>query len=62
MPAQWTADIVSEMHMNGVSRKQLAEKLGYTPEWVSLILNGHRAPEGAEERFRAALDELIGNT
>lgn len=62
MPAQWTAEIVAKMHMYSVTRKQLAEKLSYSPEWVGMVLNGHRAPEGAEERFRAALDELIGNT
>ena len=59
MPAQWTGDIVATMHINGITRRQLAEHLGYSPEWVTLVLNGHKEPAGAEAKFRAALDELI---
>ncbi len=59
MPAQWTADVVGKMHLKKVTKKQLAEKLGVTPEYVSMVLNGHREPDGAEQRFRAAVDELI---
>lgn len=59
MPAQWTADIIGEMHLFRISKKTLAEQLGMTPEYVSMVLNGHREPPDAEQRFRAALDELI---
>lgn len=59
MPAQWTADIIGKMHMYRIAKKQLAGNLGMTPEYISMILNGHREPPGAEERFRRALDELI---
>lgn len=47
MPAQWTADLIGEMHLARVSKKQLAERLGVTPEYVSMVLNGHREPDGA---------------
>lgn len=60
MPAQWTAELVGEMHLNGVSKKQLAEQLNVTPEYVSMVLNGHRDPKGAEVRFKEAVKELIG--
>lgn len=33
--------------------------MGYSCQWVSMVLNGKRSPEGAEIKFRAALDELI---
>jgi transcriptional regulator with XRE-family HTH domain len=45
--------------MNRISKKRLAEQLGYTPEYVSMVLNGHRSPNGAENEFSKALDELI---
>lgn len=58
MPAQWTADVIGKMHMLRISKKQLAEKLGVTPEYVSMVLNGHRDPEGADQRFLAAVNEM----
>lgn len=42
-------------------QSQLAKHMGVTPEYVSMILNGHREPQHAQERFRAALDELIAS-
>ena len=63
MPAQWTAELIGEMHLNGVTKRQLAEQLGMTPEYISMVLNGHREPNGAEERFRTAVQEIIqGNS
>lgn len=59
MPAQWTGEIVGQIHSHGLKQKEIAEKLGCSKEWVSKILNGHRSPKGAEERFRKALEELI---
>jgi transcriptional regulator with XRE-family HTH domain len=61
MPAQWTAEIVGKMHANRIQQSQLAKHMGVTPEYVSMILNGHREPQHAQERFRAALDELIAS-
>ena len=59
MPAQWTADLIGEMHLARVSKKQLAEHLGVTPEYVSMVLNGHREPDGAVGRFREALAQIV---
>lgn len=59
MPAQWTGDMVGKMHNNRVSLTQLAEKLGVTKAYVCMVLNGRRSPKDAEQRFNAALDELI---
>ncbi len=59
MPAQWTAEIIGKMHMHRIAKKRLAEHLGVTPEYVSMVLNGHRTPSGAEERFQNALADII---
>ena len=57
MPAQWTGDLIGKMHVSGITAKQLAETAGVHPKSLSAILNGHRNPPDAEQRFR--LDELI---
>ncbi|WOC33023.1 MULTISPECIES: helix-turn-helix domain-containing protein [Caproicibacterium] len=59
MPAQWTAELLGKMHMHGITAKLLAEQLGYHPKYVSAVMNGHKEPKKAEQRFNAALDELI---
>lgn len=59
MPAQWTGEIIGQMHLNKISKKELAAAAEVTPEYVSMVLNGHREPSGAEERFRTALNRLI---
>lgn len=58
MPAKWTADVVAEMHLNGISAKELAAEAGWHPKYLSVVLNGHREPKCAEETVRAALGRL----
>lgn len=59
MPAQWTGEIVGKLHTAGLTKAQLAVAAGYTREYVSAILNGHRAPPGAEEKLREAFAQLL---
>ena len=59
LPKEWTGDLVGLMHNHRITFSQLAEKLGVTNRYVSMVLNSHRTPAGAEERFRAAVTELI---
>ena len=59
MLAQWIADLVGKMHKFKISKTQLAEELGVTREYVSMVLNGHREPTGAKEKFGAAVDRII---
>jgi transcriptional regulator with XRE-family HTH domain len=59
MLAQWIGDLIGRMHLNRVTITQLSEELGVTREYMSMILNGHREPQGIAERANAALDNII---
>lgn len=59
MPKKWTGDLVGLMHNHRISKTDLADELGVTREYVSMVLNGHREPAGAKERFEAAVNSLI---
>ena len=59
MCADWTGHLVGEMHTHKVTNKMLAECMGVTDRYVSMILNGHRNPADAETRFRAAFEKLL---
>lgn len=62
MLAQWIGELVGKMHSYKISKTQLANHLGVTREYVSMVLNGHRDPAGAEEKFCAAVEEIIAST
>lgn len=59
MPKEWTGFLVGLMHNNRISNAQLAKELGVTDRYVSMVLNGHREPPGAEDRFNAAVKKII---
>ena len=59
MLAQWIGDFVGRMHRHKVTITQLSQEMGVTREYLSLILNGHRAPTGIENRLNATLDALV---
>lgn len=58
MPKMWTSEVVSKMHMYKIKQTDIAKALGWTAEYVSMVLNGHRCPKGAEEKFRKAIEKL----
>lgn len=59
MVAQWTADVVGQMHIHGVTQKELAKASGFTPRYVGMILNGKRTPKHGELILRDALARII---
>lgn len=56
---KWTGNLVGLMHDHKISKTLLAEELGVTREYVSMVLNEHREPVGAADRFREAVMSLI---
>ena len=59
MLANWIGETVGMMHKYGISNNQLAAHMGVTPEYISMILNGHREPAGIENRLRKAIQDLL---
>lgn len=56
---KWKADLWAKMRRYGVKQKELAEHLGYTEEYVSMVLNDKKNPKQAKEVFTKGVDELI---
>ncbi len=59
MPAQWTAVIIGQLHLNGIKAKDLATEVDWHPKYLSRVLNGLVEPKGAEEKLMDALNRLI---
>lgn len=59
MRPEWTGDVVSKLHVYGLSIKELAESMGYSNEYLSVILNGKREPVGIQTKVEEAVNRLI---
>ena len=59
MNISWQAEVFALMKDNSISRNDLAEAAGVTPEYISMVLNKRRNPAGAESNFRAAIQKLL---
>lgn len=64
MPQSWIGDIVAQIRnakMEGViiEQRQIAARIGWTPEYLSMVLNGKKTPKEAETKVRSALAEIV---
>ena len=58
MPLTWTAAVAARMHMAQITAVQLAKEAGYTSQYLSMLMRGHRKSEPAKAAILAALDRL----
>lgn len=56
---KWIGRLIGNMHIHSITATELAGKLGLHPKYVSAILNGHRSPAGAQQRFEKAVADII---
>ncbi|ERK63102.1 toxin-antitoxin system, antitoxin component, Xre domain protein [Oscillibacter sp. KLE 1728] len=47
------------MHNKDVTYDELAEEMGVTKSYVSMILNGHRRPPDIRNRMEVAFNSII---
>ena len=59
MLAQWIGEFVGRMHCHRITITEIAQEMDVTREYLSMILNGHREPNGISDRMNAALDSII---
>ena len=59
MPETWTGNLIGKMHNKDVTYDELAEEMGVTKSYVSMILNGHRRPPDIRNRMEVAFNRII---
>lgn len=59
MPAQWTGELIGEIHNAGFKIKDVASEAGLNPKYVSQILHGKCESDKAERKLRSALKRMI---
>ena len=58
-PQKWTGEAVKLMHLNRITQRDVAEKMGLSRERVCKILNGDGCTETAKSRIMNAIFEII---
>ena len=59
MPAQWTGQLIGDIHNAGFKIKEVAAEAKLNPKYVSQLLHGKHESNVAETKLREALDRLI---
>lgn len=59
MPEKWTGRLIGNMHNNHITYADLAEEMGVTKSYVSMILNGVRKPAGIRSRMEDAYAAIL---
>ena len=62
---EWTGIVVGKMHQWGITNSELANRCGYTTQYISMLLNGKKAftsiksKEKTKNHVIGALEEII---
>lgn len=59
MPEAWTGNLIGKMHNKGITYDDLAEEMGVTKSYISMILNGKRKPPGIRVRMDTAVNTIV---
>lgn len=56
---KWIERAVGKMHVHHITHARLGQKLGYSREYTTRILNGKDSPPNIKERIMTAINEII---
>ena len=59
MAENWTGEIVASLHIHKIKQSELAQEMGMTIQYVSMVLNGSRDPKGMKERMESAINAIV---
>lgn len=59
MPEHWTGRVIGRMHNHNITMQELADRMGITKAYVSMLLNSKRNPPGIREKMESTVAEMI---
>ncbi len=57
----WTADVIAQLRIIGITQKEFAKLCGYSEPYMSQVLRGRKSTEQAKETIHHVLRELKEN-
>lgn len=58
-PPKWTGDLVGKMHNARITMRSVAEEMGVTRAYLTMIMKGRRTPPNARKRVTAAFEAVL---
>ena len=59
MLEKWTGALIGKMHNEHITYDDVANKLGVSKAYVSMILNGTRKPSNIRKRMEGAVNSIL---
>lgn len=59
MPEKWTGALVGKMHNHGIKRQDVADEMGVSGAYITMLLNSKKKPPGTRERLEKAVEAII---
>lgn len=59
MKEAWTGELIGRMHNADVTFEELSKEVGWGKPYISMILNGSRAPNGAKDKLETAFEHIV---
>lgn len=56
---EWQAELLVKMRTYKITQQELARHVGWSYQYVNMIFNGKKSPQGAEEKLTSGVAELI---
>lgn len=56
---EWTADAVRALHLYAINLKDVAEEMGVTKSYISLVMNGGNVSDTQKQKILETIDFLI---
>lgn len=57
--AEWQAELLVKMRTHKITQQELAQHIGWSYQYVNMIFNGRKSPQGAQEKLTNGVAELI---
>ena len=59
MNEAWTGSIVGLLHTHKIKQAELAQEMGLTAQYVSMVLNGKKNPKDIKDRMEDAIRTIV---
>ena len=54
----WTIEVLANLRLYGIKQKDFAKQCGYSPQYLSQVLNGKKATEQSKRTILAQIDKI----